>query len=406
MTNTNTNSPFLLMKEFNPKNNLIQMNYFTTFSRKSMRCFFLIALFFCANSYAQDDWTSFTYNIKIKANKKLKFKLSADIKVENIDKVAWGAIYARVDTKNGEYGFFDNMQNRPVLSNEWKNYEINGYLDTNSDNLVFGGICLSNGKFYFDNFELYIENVETGVLEKTMINNHDFENNTGNIKLSGWDTDFQRMTADFKKGYAYNLVKDEAQKGYSLLIEGKNIKIDDSSLIGEREEYTPQIGTLVSMLNNLSDRVEYHVKNLDQRELDHLHDEKANSIGALIMHLAAAEKIYQLFTFENRGFNEEEEKFWGPALNLDDAGREAYKGKDVAYYLKIYKEVRAVTLAELKKRDDSWLQKTNPTRDSNNHYYWFHVMEHQSSHLGQILFLKKRIPPPPSINLEQKKKID
>jgi hypothetical protein len=29
----------------------------------------------------------------------------------------------------------------------------------------------------------------------------------------------------------------------------------------------------------------------------------------------------------------------------------------------------------------------------NNYYGWFHVMEHQSSHLGQILFLKKRIPP-------------
>jgi uncharacterized damage-inducible protein DinB len=160
------------------------------------------------------------------------------------------------------------------------------------------------------------------------------------------------------------------------------------------------------MLNNLSARVERVVKNLDQRQLDHLHDEKANSIGALIMHLAAAEKIYQLYTFENRGFNEEEEKFWGPALNLDDAGRETYKGKDVAYYLKIYKEVRAKTLEEFKKLDDSWLAKVRPGSTDNNHYYWFHVMEHQSSHLGQILFLKKRIPPPPSINLEKKKKID
>ena len=31
--------------------------------------------------------------------------------------------------------------------------------------------------------------------------------------------------------------------------------------------------------------------------------------------------------------------------------------------------------------------------DMTNQYCWFHVMEHQSSHLGQILFLKKRIPP-------------
>ncbi|WP_298418653.1 DinB family protein [uncultured Kordia sp.] len=382
------------------------MNHFNFFIKKRTNYFYLIFVLFCSNIHAQDSWTSFTYNLKIEASKKLKFKLSADIKVENIDKVAWGAIYARVDTKNEENGFFDNMGDRPVLSNEWKNYEINGYIDQNSTSLVFGGICISNGKFYFDNFELFIENIETGILEKTTISNHNFEDNTGNIKLSAWDTDFQRMTVDFEKGYAYNLVKDDTEKGYSLVIEGKNLKIDDSSLIGEREEYTPQIGTLVSMLNNLSDRVEYHVKNLDQRELDHLHDEKANSIGALIMHLAAAEKIYQLYTFENRGFNDEERKFWGPALNLDDAGRETYKGHDVEYYLKIYREVRAITLKELKKRDDSWLEITNATRESNNHYYWFHVMEHQSSHLGQILFLKKRIPPPPTINLENKKKID
>jgi hypothetical protein len=315
-------------------------------------------------------------------------------------------MWVRVDNNNEEYGFVDNMRNRPVLSNEWKNYEINGYIDGNSDSLVYGGICMSNGKFYFDNFELYIENIETGELEKTTISNNDFENNTSGVKLSGWDIDSERINADFEKGYAYNLLKDTTEKGHSLVIEGKNIKIDDFNLIGERKEYTPQIGTLVSMLNNLSDRVEYHVKNLDQRELDHLHDEKANSIGALIMHLAAAEKIYQLYTFENRGFNDEERKFWGPALSLDDAGRETYKGHDVEYYLNIYREVRAVTLAELKKRDDSWLEITNPTRDANNHYYWFHVMEHQSSHLGQILFLKKRIPPEPNINLEKKKKID
>jgi len=35
---------------------------------------------------------------------------------------------------------------------------------------------------------------------------------------------------------------------------------------------------------------------------------KRNSIGALIMHLAAAEAYYQVATFENREFNEEERK--------------------------------------------------------------------------------------------------
>ncbi len=49
------------------------------------------------------------------------------------------------------------------------------------------------------------------------------------------------------------------------------------------------------------------------------------------MHLAAAEKYYQVFTFENRGFNEEEKKKWNAALNLDQAGGgggEAWGGAD------------------------------------------------------------------------------
>ena len=46
-------------------------------------------------------------------------------------------------------------------------------------------------------------------------------------------------------------------------------------------------------------------KLLKKKEIDYLFDEKANRIGALVMHLAAAEKYYQVLTFENRSFNEE-----------------------------------------------------------------------------------------------------
>ncbi|WP_235982727.1 DinB family protein [Kordia aestuariivivens] len=336
----------------------------------------------------------------------MKFKLTASVKLVGGDQSSWASIWARVDNKNDEDGFFDNMGDRPVLSDTWDTYEINGYIDEYSSSLNFGGICMYNGKFYFDDFKLYIENKNTGALEEVKLDNHDFEKKITDNNILDWKNKNPMLTDEIKKGYGFKLVKDDPSKNNSLCIEGKNIKIDQTYIIGEREGYSPQIGTLISMLNNLSARVERVVKDLDQRQLDHLHDEKANSIGALIMHLAAAEKIYQLYTFENRGFNEEEEKFWGPALNLDDAGREAFKGKDVAYYLKIYKEVRAKTLEEFKKLDDSWLAKIRPGSTDNNHYYWFHVMEHQSSHLGQILFLKKRIPPPPSINLEQKKKID
>ena len=150
---------------------------------------------------------------------------------------------------------------------------------------------------------------------------------------------------------------------------------------------------MISMLENLKDRVENKIKNMSQYELDYLHDEKANRIGSLVMHLAAAEAYYQVYTFENREFNDEEKKKWQVALDLDKGGRDEFKGQEAQYYLNIYNEVRAKTIAELKKRDDAWFAEVHKDSNTNNHFCWFHVMEHQSSHLGQILFLQKRIPP-------------
>lgn len=167
----------------------------------------------------------------------------------------------------------------------------------------------------------------------------------------------------------------------------------NAQMIIEAEKgFTPQIGTMVSMLNDLSNRVERTVKDLKVRELDFLLDENANSIGALIMHLAACEKFYQGYTFENREFNKEEEKEWGAGMSMGDEARKKYKSKSVNYYLDIYKKVRVKTLEYLKEKDDKWLAKVPEGYGMNNHWAWFHVMEHQSSHLGQILLIKKRIP--------------
>ena len=59
------------------------------------------------------------------------------------------------------------------------------------------------------------------------------------------------------------------------------------------------------------------------------------------------------------------------------------------------------TIEELKKRDDKWFEEQQPSFGWTNEYCWFHVMEHQSSHLGQILFLAKRIPPEAKLELPE-----
>jgi hypothetical protein len=346
------------------------------------------------------DWTSFNQTIDIQTTSPKKFKVIASVKVESTEPKAWAGVWARVDTKNDEDGFFDNMRDRPVKSKEWQSYTVEGTIDKNSKSLSFGGLCLYNGKFYFDKFELLIENSK-GVFEPLAVLNSSFEIPIKTDDIPKWGLGISKDAIVKVKEYKITLDKSSVDGKTSLLLEGNGIKPRLEAKIGNVEGASPKIADMISMLEDLKDRVERTVKNMNQYEIDYLHDEEANRIGALVMHLAAAEKYYQVFTFENREFNEEEKKKWDKALNLDQGGRDEFKGHDIQYYLDIYNEVRAKTILELKKRDDAWFAEVQQRYDWTNQYCWFHVMEHQSSHLGQILFLKKRIPPQQKQTLPQ-----
>ncbi len=168
-------------------------------------------------------------------------------------------------------------------------------------------------------------------------------------------------------------------------------------VIGPMEGYSPQVGTLVSMLNYNRQTIVNGVKSLTMTELDYLHDPKANTIGALILHLGATEKFYQINTFGGRqDFNEAEKKIWGAAMSLGDEGRKNIKGHEVKYYLDAIDEVRLKTLDEFKKKDDAWLLAIDPEWSKeeplNTYWKWFHVCEHESNHRGQITWLKSRLP--------------
>jgi hypothetical protein len=347
------------------------------------------------------DWTSFNQTIDIQTTVPKKFKVIATVKVETEDPMAWAGVWARVDTKNEEDGFFDNMGDRPIKVKAWQSYTVEGTIDANSKSLSFGGLCLYNGKFYFDKFELLIQN-DKGVFVPIAILNSSFETPVKNGEIPKWSLGISKNKIVKVKEFQITSDKSSVDGNYGLLIEGSGIKSKEKGKIGNIEGASPQIGAMISMLEDLKGRVEDAVKNMDQYELDYLHDEKANRIGSLIMHLAAAEAYYQVFTFENRDFNAEEKTKWNVALNLDQGGRDEIKGHAVQYYLDIYNEVRAKTIAELKKRDDVWFEEVQTRYDWSNHYCWFHVMEHQSSHLGQILFLQKRIPPQKELKFEQK----
>ena len=173
---------------------------------------------------------------------------------------------------------------------------------------------------------------------------------------------------------------------------------DDIGIIGPKEGFSPQIGTLVSMMNWMRMIILIPVNEMSVEDLDYLLDDKANSIGAMLWHLAATERFYQIHTFEGRKWNDwdEEDKLnWSVASGLGDEARKTIKGNSLDFYLQKLNDVRENTLKEFSKRDDDWLMEVDKESfwgPRNNYCKWFHVCEHESNHNGQIKFLKSRLP--------------
>ena len=161
--------------------------------------------------------------------------------------------------------------------------------------------------------------------------------------------------------------------------------------IKPREGYTPQIGIMVDMLEEVKELIQANVQDLSQSETDFLFDEQANSIGAMIMHLAATESYIQTETLEERTWTEEESEFWVIAGGLGDQSRAQLKGKPISYYLGLWDEVRKKTLEGLKRRDDTWFA-SSIEEGLNHHWAWFHILKHAANHMGQIDLVKSRFP--------------
>ena len=118
--------------------------------------------------------------------------------------------------------------------------------------------------------------------------------------------------------------------------------VDPASLfvIGEVEGFTPEVARLVSMMHYARWTTLEAVRGLSVTEIDHLQDPQSNSIGALLLHVAAVEVSYQALTFLGRGLTGEELLQWEPALQLGELGRARIREQPIEYYLRVLALVR------------------------------------------------------------------
>ncbi len=109
-----------------------------------------------------------------------------------------------------------------------------------------------------------------------------------------------------------------------------NLSQDNNiNIVGPKTGYTPQIGTLVSMMNWVRMVILSPGKDMSVSDLDFLINENANSIGAMLMHLAATERFYQIHSFENKKWGDsskEDADKWNVASGLGENARKQIKG--------------------------------------------------------------------------------
>lgn len=160
-------------------------------------------------------------------------------------------------------------------------------------------------------------------------------------------------------------------------------------LFTDVEGYTPHISRLLKMMYYVRQNTVYQLSKLSPEMLDVQVLKNGNTIGMLLAHIAGVESLYQTVTFDKA-----EPVFDVPELQLGQAGLEAFQGYDADFYLERLQSARAITLEQFAQRDDDWLhEEHNYFGDTpwSNFFCWFHVMEDELRHQGQIVILRKDI---------------
>ncbi|GEN83142.1 integrase [Sporosarcina luteola] len=171
-------------------------------------------------------------------------------------------------------------------------------------------------------------------------------------------------------------------------------KLENQGLyvIDQKDGLGLEFSKLASMMEYTRETTLAEVRDLTVEQLDFLFNDEANSIGMLLAHMVSVEKAYQIDSFENRDFTDEDIQLLNPALELGDAAREQIKGNPIEYYLEELEQTRKKTIDTFETLPDSWLFEQSPFwygKPTNNYFKWFHVFEDELNHRGQIRLIKK-----------------
>lgn len=184
-------------------------------------------LFLCVSfSYSQNpEWTYFISSSNIKKHANKKFVFSGYIKAKVLSKGASAHLYVKISGADKKDLFFDNMRGHPITKNSWNLYSIEGTIDAIAELIQVGGIVKEQGDFYFDDFQLKVQEKD-GSWTVIPIKNADFEKTAQNQFVINWFTDKKNL--NYK--YSSSIIIPAQSKGkYSLLLKSAH-EVDENSI--------------------------------------------------------------------------------------------------------------------------------------------------------------------------------
>lgn len=123
-----------------------------------------------------------------------------------------GALWARVDLEKQGLGFFDNMNDRPIVRGDWTEYTLSGRIDQQANALVFGAMLLGDGELQVD--KLRVE-VREGASWKTLFATGFEDDSTGGYPRSINPRPGAYATAN---GFSYLVREGNAAEGSKYVV--------------------------------------------------------------------------------------------------------------------------------------------------------------------------------------------
>jgi len=99
-----------------------------------------------------------------------------------------GRLLLRVNRANGEVGFFDNMQDRPITDSTWTTYDITGEVADDAEQIYFGGLLTGRGTARMDAFQLQVRDTTNADWTSVPVPNASFETGDPDASPSTWQT--------------------------------------------------------------------------------------------------------------------------------------------------------------------------------------------------------------------------